>query len=83
MRGQLDKLCDQVFYQGQLDVRAVSKALDELPPDVTGYPSVLIRRARHCIAEVSSGRTRYKPLLRYTLKRLVVLLERSAVSLSE
>lgn len=79
MREQLDNLRDQATQSG-LNLHSVSKALDRLPPNVGGHPSVLIGRARHCIAEVSSGRKRYKPLLRYTLKRLVVLLERSAVS---
>ena len=54
----------------------LSEALDQLPSSLGNELSTMIGRVRLCVAEVSSGRTRYKPLLRYTLKRLIVLLER-------
>ena len=65
--------------QSQLALHLISRALDQLPSHLGGELSIMIGRVRLCIAEVSSGRTRYKPLLRYTLKRLIVLLERQVV----
>ena len=76
---QLGALRDQVEQSG-FDLLLLAKTLDELPSHVGAEISTMIGRARLCIIEVSFGRRRYKPLLRYTIKRLIELLEKQGVS---
>ena len=75
---QLDILREQVSQSG-FDLHLLTKTLDELPSHLGVELSTMIGRARLCIVEVSFGRKRYQPLLRYTIKRLIELLEQQGV----
>ena len=75
MRKQIDMLQDLVERR-ILDIEAVSASLDEVQFAEGVKVAVVVKQARRAIAEVASGKSWYKPLLRHAIKRLVVLLEK-------
>ena len=77
MREQLDGL-KSLISSSRIDTAAVSASLDALPINAGAEISVVIAQARRAVAQVSLGRSWYKPLLRHAIRRLVKLLEEHA-----
>ena len=74
MREQLDRLRN-LMRTPRINTVAVLAVLDALPIDAGAEIAVLIAQARRAVAQVSSGKDWYKPLLRHAIRRLIVLLE--------
>ena len=64
-----------LMRRSHLDMKALSKVMDELPPTAGGEAPVVVQQVRRAMAAVAKGDHRFKPFLRHAVARLIVLLE--------
>ena len=61
-----------------LDVEAVATVFEGLSVDAGVEVAIVVEQARRAIVEIRAGNRRYRPFLRHSIKRLIVLLEKRA-----
>ena len=64
-----------LMRRSHLDMKALSKVMDELPPTPGGEALVVVQQIHRAMAAVAKGDHRFRPFLRHAVARLIVLLE--------